>query len=221
MRHPDKYVQRQHSGVITFWSESLASSALRDPLAQICRALSSQWTYVRWKSRRVRTPSIFCLPAVYDDPTFLISVGNSTIPITGEDQLPCPQMRALLGHETRVVIMTLARWTQVSLKRNWSMFSARKRFVRFRQHQHNVPRARGLGNIRVGETIFLLALAEKCVPFGRKTSPCCLPISTLPIIGNKCEFYCSNSSGCQTQTVTFPERLSPILAASPSHSHIE
>ena len=168
----------------------------------------------------MRTPSVFCLPAVYDDPTFLISVGNSTIPIAGEDQLPCPQMRALLDHETRVV-MTLARWAQVSLKPNRSMFSARERFVSFRQHQHNVPRVRGPGNITVGVTIFMLALAAKCVPFGRKSSPCCSPVFTLPIIGNKCEFYYSNSSGCQTQTVTFPERLSPILAASPSHSHIE
>ena len=217
MRHPDKYVQRQHSGVITLWSESLASSALRDPLAQICRALSSQWTFVRWRSCRVRTPSIPWHFAVCDDPTFLISVGNSTIPIAGEDQLPCPQMRALLDHETRVV-MTLA---QVSLKPNWSMFSARERFVRFRQHQHKVPRVRGPGNITVGVTIFLLALTAKCVPFGRRKSPCCSLVSTLPIIGNKCEFYYSNSSGCQTQTVTFPERLSPILAASSSHSQVE
>ena len=212
MRHPDKYVQRQHSGVITLSSVCLASSALRDPLAQVCRALSSQWTFAWWRSCRVRTPRVPWHLAVCDDPTFLISVGNSTIPFAGEDQLQCPQMRALLDPETRVVMTLATRWAPVSLKPNWSMFSARERFFRFRQHQHNVPRVRGLRNITVGVTIFMLALAN---------SPCCSLVSTLPIIGNKCEFYYSNSSGCQTQTVTFPEKLSPILAASSSHSQVE
>ena len=50
------------------------------------------------------------------------------------------------------------------------MFSAREKC-----------RVGGLRHITVGVTVFLLALAVKCVPSGRTNSPCCSLVSTLPI----------------------------------------